>query len=67
MDIHSTAIISADAVVGENVKIGPFSIIEEGVSLGDNCEIAASAQVLSADEMTIDALREQAISQWVPS
>jgi len=45
MEIHSTAIVSSDAVLGENIKVGPFSIIEEGVIIGDNCELAANAQV----------------------
>jgi len=44
-DIHPTAIISSDAVLGKGVRVGPFCIIEEGVRLGNNCELAASAQV----------------------
>jgi acetyltransferase-like isoleucine patch superfamily enzyme len=31
---HPTAIVSPDAIVGEDVTIGPYSIINEGVELG---------------------------------
>jgi len=36
---HNTAIISKKAKIGENVKIGPFTIIEDDVEIGDNTEI----------------------------
>nr|WP_279145517.1 N-acetyltransferase [Photobacterium carnosum] len=48
MMIHSTAIISAKAKIGENVSIGAFSIIHENVVIGDNtiiesyCELGVS-------------------------
>ena len=35
-NIHSTAIVSSDAQLGENIKIGPYSIINNNVELGDN-------------------------------
>lgn len=54
MDIHATAIISPDAVLGENIKIGPFSIVEEGVVIGDNCELAANAQVRKGSKVGSD-------------
>jgi len=34
--IHQTAIISPNAKIGNNVKIGPFSIISDDVEIGDN-------------------------------
>ncbi len=37
--IHPTAIIEEGAVIGNNVKIGAYSIIGENVKIGDNCEI----------------------------
>lgn len=37
--IHATAIIDADARVGSNVSIGPYSIIGAGVDIGDDCII----------------------------
>lgn len=39
MEIHPTAIVSKDAVLGENVHIAPFAIIEAEVEIGDNCHI----------------------------
>ena len=38
-DIHSTAVVSDSAKIGNGVKIGPYSIIEDNVEIGDNCEI----------------------------
>lgn len=35
-NIHSSAIISEEAILGKNVKIGPFCIIGPKVKLGDN-------------------------------
>lgn len=36
---HPTAVIGKNVKLGKNVAIGPFSIIEDGVSLGDNTVI----------------------------
>lgn len=38
-EIHSTAIVSSKAKLGNNVKIGPFSIIHDDVEIGDDCII----------------------------
>lgn len=37
--IHPTAIISPDAEIGSNVEIGPYSVVEAGVQLGDRCKL----------------------------
>ncbi|MDR2794842.1 MAG: acyl-ACP--UDP-N-acetylglucosamine O-acyltransferase [Holosporaceae bacterium] len=37
--IHKTAIVSPDVQIGENVKIGPYSLIEGNVELKNNVEI----------------------------
>lgn len=39
------AIISPSAVFGKNVTVGPFSIIEGGVNIGDNCSIHSNVLV----------------------
>ncbi len=39
MDIHNTAIVHPKAQLREEVKIGPYSIIGEGVTIGDNTRI----------------------------
>jgi UDP-N-acetylglucosamine acyltransferase len=41
--IHSTAIVSTRAKLGERVEVGPFAIIGEGCEVGDDCVIAARA------------------------
>jgi UDP-3-O-[3-hydroxymyristoyl] glucosamine N-acyltransferase len=40
-DIHPTAVIAADAVLGEGVSIGANTVVEAGVILGDNVSIGA--------------------------
>ena len=37
--IHNTAIVSSKAQLGENVKVGAFTIIEDDVIIGDDNEI----------------------------
>jgi UDP-N-acetylglucosamine acyltransferase len=41
--VHSTAIVSRDAQLGEGVEIGAFAIVGEGCTLGDGCVVAARA------------------------
>lgn len=33
-DIHPTALIHASAIIGENVTIGPYTVIDQGVQIG---------------------------------
>jgi len=35
--IHATAVIAPDAKIGRNPSIGPYVVIEDGVTLGDDC------------------------------
>jgi UDP-3-O-[3-hydroxymyristoyl] glucosamine N-acyltransferase len=44
-DISDRAVVAADVVLGNNVKIGPNAVIERGVQLGDNVEIGAGCFV----------------------
>jgi len=41
--IHPTAIVSPDAEIGSNVEIGPFAIVGEGCSIGDDSVISPRA------------------------
>jgi UDP-N-acetylglucosamine acyltransferase len=41
--IHSTAIVSPEAELGEDVSVGPSAIIGPHVTVGDGCEIGAHA------------------------
>lgn len=40
MSIHPTALIAASARLGRNVVIGPYSVVEEDVVIGDDSRIA---------------------------
>ncbi len=50
-DIHKTAIISDKAELGENVTVGPYSVIEEDVVIGDGTTIASSALIASGSRL----------------
>lgn len=39
--IHNTAVIDPEAVIGQGVEIGPFSIVEAGTVIGDGCRLAS--------------------------
>lgn len=39
--IHPTAVIDPSAHLGEDVEIGPYSVVGRGVTLGDRCVVAA--------------------------
>ncbi len=39
--IHKTAIISPEAEIGSNVKIGPYTVIADNVKIHQNCEIGS--------------------------
>ncbi|MCB9799335.1 MAG: acyl-ACP--UDP-N-acetylglucosamine O-acyltransferase [Candidatus Omnitrophica bacterium] len=45
VEIHPTAIVHADAELGEGVKIGPFSIIEANVRIGDGTIVGARVTI----------------------
>lgn len=52
--IHNTAIISSKAEIGNNVEIGPFTIIEDKVKIGDNCKIGAHVTLASGTILSKD-------------
>ncbi|MCU0644447.1 MAG: acyl-[acyl-carrier-protein]--UDP-N-acetylglucosamine O-acyltransferase, partial [bacterium] len=45
--IHSTAIVDPGALLGENVSVGPFSIINNDVIIGDDSTIASHVFIQS--------------------
>jgi len=61
MEIHSSAIISKSANIGEGAFIGPFAIIEADVVLGKNCHIAAHA-ILRKGSILGDAVEVDSFS-----
>lgn len=44
-EIHPTAVIASDVVLGKNVYIGPYVVIEAGSSIGDNCVIKSHVHI----------------------
>lgn len=44
-NIHPTAYIAADAILGDNCTIGPFAVIERGAVMGADCQVGAHAVV----------------------
>ena len=46
-NIHPTAIVSSKAILGENVSIGPYAVIGDGVEIRSGCLIHGHAQVLT--------------------
>ncbi len=45
MSVHSTAIVSANAALAANVRVGPYAVIEDDVESGPDCEVAAHAVI----------------------
>lgn len=43
--IHPTAVVHPSAVLGKDVKIGPYAVIDEDTVIGDGCLIGAHATV----------------------
>ncbi|GBE30024.1 MAG TPA: acyl-ACP--UDP-N-acetylglucosamine O-acyltransferase [Bacteroidetes bacterium] len=43
--IDTRAAVGEDAILGENVSVGPFAIIEDGAVIGDGCQIAPHAHL----------------------
>ena len=47
MAIHPLALVHPTAKLGRNVEVGPFSTVEAGAVVGDDCQIAARASIKS--------------------
>ena len=44
-NISDKAIVSPKASIGNNVSIGPFSIIEDGVNIADNAQVHSNVLI----------------------
>lgn len=49
--IHETAIIDPAAKLGDNVKVGPWTIIGPDVVIGDNCDIRSHVVIKGPTEL----------------
>jgi UDP-N-acetylglucosamine acyltransferase len=45
MPVHPLALISPEAILGENVQIGPLSVIEAGVKIGSGCVLESHVTI----------------------
>jgi UDP-N-acetylglucosamine acyltransferase len=52
--IHSTAVIDHSVQLGQEVRVGPFAVIEEGCVIGDRCEIRAHAVICAGTILGAD-------------
>ena len=43
--IHSTALVSPNATLADDVEVGPFAIIEDEVTIGAGCKIGSQAKI----------------------
>ena len=50
-NIHSTAIIGKNVKIGENVNIGPYSVIEDNVKIGNNNTLHSSVNIMGNTEI----------------
>ena len=59
MQIHSSAVVSESAVIGEGCVIGPFSVVEAGATLGRGCRLSSHVIVRSGavlgEEVSVDS------------
>ena len=44
-EIHKTAIVEKGARLGDNVEIGPFTIIGKDVSIGDGTKVGSNVLI----------------------
>jgi len=54
LGVHSTAIVDPNAIIGDNVTIGPFSIIEAGVFIGDRTTVGNNVTISSGTHIGKD-------------
>ena len=52
--IHSLAVVSPSAKLGEGVEVGPFAFIDDNVEIGDGCKILPHATIFSYVKMGRD-------------
>lgn len=50
-EIHPSAIVDPNAEIGENVKIGPFCVVEGNTVIGDDCILDSHVQIKSYTRM----------------
>ena len=61
MSIHPTAIVNPLAAIGDDVSIGPFSVIEAGVSIGHACRLEGRVVVKTGTTLGHDNLISEGV------
>ncbi|HTQ39412.1 MAG TPA: acyl-ACP--UDP-N-acetylglucosamine O-acyltransferase [Pirellulales bacterium] len=51
MNIHPLAVVSPQAQIGRDVRIGPFAIVEDDVVVGEGCHLAGHVVVKSGSRL----------------
>ena len=51
MNIHPLAVVSPQAQIGCDVRIGPFAVVEDDVVIGDGCQLACHSVVKSGTRL----------------
>lgn len=54
--VHSTAIVGSNVVLGKNVALGAYAVVEDGVTLGDNAIIYAGCFIGNDTKIGSDCL-----------
>ncbi len=54
LGVHSTAIVDPNARIGDDVTIGPYSVIEAGVSIGDRTTVGNNVTISSGTHIGKD-------------
>ena len=54
MGVHSTAIVDPNAKIGDEVTIGPFSVVEAEVSIGDRTIVGNNVTISSGTNIGKD-------------
>jgi len=59
---HPTAIVARDAVVGDNVSIGPYVVVESGARIGDRTVVSAHSVIGAGAVLGPDCLLHARVS-----
>ncbi|HEY2883177.1 MAG TPA: acyl-ACP--UDP-N-acetylglucosamine O-acyltransferase [Pirellulales bacterium] len=51
MHIHPLAVVSPQAQIGSDVRIGPFAIVEDDVVVGDGCQLAGHSVIKNGSRL----------------
>ncbi len=65
-DIHPTAIVSPNAKLGDNVFIGPYCIVDEDVTLGNNVRLVSHVSLTGRTSIGADSTLYPFVSMGHP-